>query len=370
MKPLEQKISDAVNGIKYAYRGAVLRSQAIINDINLRISGSRHIRSISGAQQQSAADSEEMASVRKGMESNEMNAVEMEDMWLCNRYYRQAVVELSHYLQAYRTKCHKFTEEKNLLGQKIKVLFVATMQLYCHERSRIFLESVDYLKKVKTNMMEWNTQTDLSQHHVMVPRGQGKGGETSDALSSTKGSLEGDGDGAGGGGGTKEEEDQKSTDRTIDAINTTLDALEQTSNAVTLLSSLKLETPLASLPNCSEQILIQSIMQYTPLDMANKILSYMKDDQKKGSGRRPSLLDDASSATASSGDRGEAYVPTLSDFISVKVVATADGILHLFPLEEKKSSARSGDFNKPFKSLKIEVTPPPPPPPLPLLSSR
>lgn len=343
MKPLEQKVSDAVNGIKYAYHGAVLRSQAIINDINLRISGSRHIRSISGAQQQSVADSEEMASVRRGMESNDSNSVEMEDMWLCNRYYRQAVVELSHYLQAYRTKCHKFTEEKNLLGQKIKVLFVATMQLYCHERSRIFLESVDYLKKVKNNMMEWNTQTDLAQHHVTNPK------EKADALSSTKLSHEGD-------GVVIKEEDQKSTDRTIDAINTTLDALEQTSNAVTLLSSLKLETPLASLPNCSEQILIQSIMQYTPLDMANKILSYMKDDQKKGSGRRPSLLDESSSSSTSPPGDKDTYVPTLSDFVSVKVVATADGILHLFPLEEKKSSSRSGDFNKPFKSLKIEVS--------------
>lgn len=339
MKPLEQKVTDAVIAIKYAYHGAVLRSQAIINDINLRISGSRHVRSITHGD-----DDDEANLVRKGMESNEMT-IEMEDMWICNRYYRQAVVELSHYLQTYRTKCHQFTEEKNILGQKIKVLFVATMQLYCHERGRIFMESVDYLKKVKTNMMEWNTQSDLSTMRLMS-------GKQPEKASPTGGESE----------GLEEINDltaaATSSDRSyqaIDAINTTLDVLEQSSNAMDILSSLKLETPLASLPNCSEQILLQSIMQYTTLDTANKILSSMKDDQKKGMNRRPSLLDD------SQGQSQELpYLPSLEDFTSVKVIVTADGILHLFPLEEKKSS-RSGDFNKPFRSIKLEVNTPPPP---------
>lgn len=333
MKPLEQKVTDAVVSIKYAYHGAVLRSQAIINDINLRISGSRHVRSITHSL-------DEANLVRKGIDSNDMT-VEMEDMWICNRFYRQAVVELSHYLQTYRTKCHKFTEEKNLVGQKIKVLFVATMQLYCHERSRIFMESVDYLKKVKTNMMDWNTQSDLSTMRLMSGRSPEKRAQKATFAEED------------------EDPDSHDTDRSyqaIDAINTTLDVLEQTSNAVDILSSLKLETPLASLPNCSEQILLQSIMQYTSLEMANKIVSYMKDDHKKGgSSRLPSLLDDPSGNGNSSKNEQQQYVPSLDDFTSVKVIVTADGILHLFPLEEKKST-RSGDFNRPFRSIKIEVT--------------
>jgi hypothetical protein len=330
MKPLEQKISEAVRAIKFAYHGAVLRSQAISSDINLRISGSRHLRSISHSEADRSSD--EYLFVRKGSEANEAN-VELDDMWLCNRFYRQAVVELSHHLQSYRLQCQRLTEEKNSLGNKIKLLFVATMQLYCHERSRIFLESVDYLKKVRGNMMTWNTETDMSLSQTqsrMRPPASSVAGSGVDRVAST--SIE-----------------------TIDAINTTLDVLEQTSNAVDILASLKLETPLASLPNCSEQILLQSIMQFTTLETANKILSSMKDDQKKGTGRRPSLLDDPSQTLSSSADQQQ-HVPSFADFISVKVIATADGLLHLFPLEEKKSTSRSGDFSKPFRSLKIEVS--------------
>jgi hypothetical protein len=357
MKPLEQRISETVRAIKFAYHCAVLRSQAISSDINLRISGSHHLRSITHLPD----PADDSFFNRKGSTDSTSDSAtattfspDHEDMWLCTRYYRQAVVELSHHLQAHRHKVSHFNEEKNILSNKIKLLFVATMQLYCHERSRIFLESVDYLKKVKGKMMDWNSETDLrlksppsnrSHKHSLSVGDREGGGEGGDGSSAVTGN------------------DRPTSIETIDAINTTLDVLEQTSNAVDILASLKLETPLASLPNCSEQILIQSIMQYTSLDTANKILSSMKEDQKKGgggsSGRRASLLDDPPSSSGGGGGGGQSdgqqHVPSFADFISVKVIATADGLLHLFPLEEKKSASRSGDFSKPFRSLKIEV---------------
>mmetsp|Transcript_8422 Transcript_8422/g.12541 ORF Transcript_8422/g.12541 Transcript_8422/m.12541 type:complete len:796 (+) Transcript_8422:25-2412(+) len=84
----------------------------------------------------------------------------------------------------------------------------------------------------------------------------------------------------------------------------------------------------ASLPSGNDQILLQAMMQYTTLEKASKMLSYTAE-------KRPSDPEELS---------------LCCDLVSVKVVATADGVMHVFNVDGKKSSSDT----PPIRSVRLE----------------
>jgi hypothetical protein len=279
MKPIQARVAAAVADLKTSYSVSSRKLQALMTDMERDISGGTRLPVLGDNSEDKAGDEQSLATAS--------HAICGSDMWLSIRAYKSAVIELSHNIQLLHIRESKLREQKRTVTQRLKLLFVATTQLFVHERSRIFTDSAEYLENKKREVM----QLKLSQSAKAPPV---------EAVSDTNG--------------------------------------EQASSVSGKTAAATQDNSASALPNGSGQILMQSIMQITTLENAR---SYGKEK----SDRRGSFLGGMLGAVSES-------VPT--DLISAKVVATTDGLLHIFLMEgAQQSSSQLAD--KPYRSLILEV---------------
>lgn len=280
MKPIQARVSTALADLKTLYALSSRKLQTLMTEMERDISGGTRLNTSADGTGDAAEEesSQTMAIVSSGC-----------DMWLSIRAYKSSVIELSHNLQLLHIRESKLCEQKRNITQRLRLLFVATMQLFVHERSRIFMDSAEYLERRK--------QVELMKQ---------KRGQSAKAKVSEESVNE------------SEVENTYVPVKSVPAPN---------------------DSSALALPNGSGQILMQSIMQITTLENAR---SYGKDKTE----RRGSFLGGMLGASSESG-------PT--DLMSAKVVATTDGILHIFLMEGSHASS-SQVSDKPYKSLVLEVS--------------
>ena len=300
---MEARIAAALTQLRAAYSLSVRKLRRHMLDLELDLSGGSSLDMDSVSEHQ--ADDQSLSEQATEMVAPAALENGTVDMWLSIRAYKSAVVELSHVIQLLHIRESKLRDMKRNVRQSLKVLFVATMQLFVHERSRICSESAEFLQRKKSEVLRMKLGSS-DPNPCASPLT-----ETAEQTSSASVKAEE--------GGAETVQMQMPVESSASAV----------------------------LPTGNGQILMQSIMQITTLENAHRIQAQGKDKPPERRG---------SSSFLGGMLGGAAEDSKMSDLMSAKVVVTADGLLHVFLLEgAHQSSSKDKTSDKPYKSLLLEV---------------
>jgi hypothetical protein len=306
LKPYHNKIVATISNLTKAYHTAVYRGQRKLADIVSELSGQGLISEVLSMEYMINST---VSTDRDKILNFNRNEDAMEDMWLCIRLYRYAVIDYIQQIRILQKTSMMCNQLKKALASRIRMLFVVTMQLFSHERVRVWHDSSEYLNNMCENMVSWNSK--LSEHMKISQK----------IKEESKTILQGF---INKGSSTSADSEALSTVSTTDVENA-IDKME--SMTIPGLQRGKSNND-SDLPNGNDLIIMQSIMQLISIEDAIRFR-------------------DINNSTSR-----ETTQDIMSNIHSVKVMATTDGILHIFKLESKSNVKQD---NTPYKSLLLKV---------------
>lgn len=328
MKTYHFNIQEAINSVSRSYYTAQYRDQQLLAGIVSELSGHGLISNQRSLENMLTTSTNSVAMIDSSYNKNNDAA---EDMWLSIRKYRFSIIEYIQQMNLlHRTSmiCNKL---RQTLASRIRMLFVVTMQLFSHERIRMWSESGEFLKSRCDNIIQWNAKLAETLKISMRVKENASPDQLDSLASSTDegegydlmlpfkviitdwcvGALVGD-------------------DTIVSELEKVLDSTDSMSPLTNSPSTGDATTPPASLiatsalPTGSNLVSLQSIMQMVSSEDAQQILDESKSMQAK---------QDA-----------------ISSMVAVKVMATTDGVMHIFVVD----NGTKRDVN-PFKSILFKV---------------
>jgi hypothetical protein len=88
------------------------------------------------------------------------------DMHLCFNKYKALAVEYTSHLEGLQRAATACTTDTNDFSLKIRQIFVISMQLCCHEKSKICSFNAKLMKETSSNFQLWNNAVNLKEFQV------------------------------------------------------------------------------------------------------------------------------------------------------------------------------------------------------------